>query len=82
MLEPLRAFAEGPGAATHVLLMPSARDAHADPVFPQPPLPGPARPLPGRVRMLPNPATFRLNELVVGASAPDYLKEVGASLSR
>ena len=72
VLEPLAAFAAGTG--TQVLLVPSTRDAHADPVFPQPPLPRAG--LPGGPRMLPNPATFRVNEVVIGVTTPDYLKQV------
>lgn len=70
----LREFVEGtPG--TQVLLVPSGRDAHADPVFPQAAFP--ASGLPASIRQLPNPATFRLNELIFGVASPDFLKQVG-----
>lgn len=68
----LREFVEAsPG--TQVLLVPSGRDAHADPVFPQAAFP--ASGLPASIRQLPNPATFRLNEITVGVSSPDFLKQ-------
>lgn len=57
--------------------MPSGRDAHADPVFPQAAFPAPHG-LPASVRLLPNPATFRANEIVIGAASPDFLKQVMA----
>lgn len=82
MLERLREFAEE-APATQVLLMPSTRDAHADVVFPQAAFPA-AVGLPASVRLLPNPATFRVNEVVVAAAAatPDFLKQVAPGPSR
>ncbi|CAL8467288.1 g6825 [Coccomyxa elongata] len=76
VLDRLRDFAEA-NPATQVLLMPSGRDAHADPLFPQAAFPA-ARGLPASVRLLPNPATFRANEIVIGAASPDFLKQVSA----
>ncbi|KAK9916416.1 hypothetical protein WJX75_002324 [Coccomyxa subellipsoidea] len=71
----LREFVEAsPG--TQVLLVPSGRDAHADPVFPQAAFP--ASGLPASIRQLPNPATFRLNEITFGVSSPDFLKQVSS----
>lgn len=55
-----------------IVLIPSVRDATGLPTFPQPPLPLPAG-TPACVHALPNPATFRLNEVVVGATAADPL---------
>ena len=74
----LAAFAEAraaAGAASHVppiLLVPSVRDATGLPTFPSPPLALPAG-TPACVHALPNPATFRLNEVLVGATASDPL---------
>ncbi len=65
----------GAGGATHlppILLVPSVRDATALPTFPTPPLALPAG-TPACVHALPNPATFTLNEVVVGATSSDPL---------
>ncbi len=59
---------------THVLLVPSTRDAHHDPVFPQSAMLDHA--LPRGIMELPNPATFQVNEVVVGVSSTDFLKQV------
>jgi hypothetical protein len=64
--------ADRPG--TQVLLVPSTRDVHHDPVFPQPAMPGPG--LPAAIKQLPNPATFSLNNVVVGVCSQDFLKQV------
>lgn len=58
---------------TEIVLVPSIRDVHHDPVFPQPPF---RCALPRGIRAHTNPATFRVNEVVVGAAAPDTLKQV------
>jgi hypothetical protein len=69
------AYAAGPGAAGRVALVPSPADAHADAVFPQPPLALPPG-APRNLLALPNPATLRVNELVVGVATPDVLKHL------
>lgn len=64
----LTEFAESQGGRTRVVLVPSTRDVHHDPVFPQPPL--------GEVAgatALANPATFSCNEVVFGCSSADWL---------
>lgn len=55
VLDQLAAFSAGKGAGTQVLLLPSVKDVHHHPVFPQPPF---ALAQPG-VRGLPSPATLR-----------------------
>ena len=69
----VEAYARGPGARRHVALVPSPRDVHHDAVFPQPPLALPPGG-PANLLLLPNPATFRVNETVVGVATPDLLK--------
>ncbi len=69
------AYAAGPGAGGRVALVPSPADAHADAVFPQPPLALPPG-APRNLLSLPNPATLRVNELVVGVATPDVLKHL------
>jgi DNA polymerase alpha subunit B len=61
-------FAEREGVSTRVLLVPSTRDAHHDPVLPQPPLPACAG-----AATLANPAVFACDEVVVGCCAADWL---------
>jgi DNA polymerase alpha subunit B len=66
----LEAFASGAGRGVRVVIVPSPRDAHADPVFPQPPL----APLAGGAALCAaNPATLRAGGLVLGASSADWL---------
>ena len=67
---PLAEFAAGPGAGTRVVLVPSTRDAHHDPVLPQPPLQ--VAPAAG-VSALANPAVFSCDEVVVACSTADWL---------
>lgn len=69
VLARLAAYEAAVGGATKVVLMPSTRDVHAAPVFPQPPL----APAPGVAASLANPSTFRSNEVVVGATSADWL---------
>lgn len=73
VLDKLRDFVEDDSCRTRILLLPSVRDVHHDPVFPQPPL---QSTLPESIQTLTNPATFRVNEVVVGAASPDILKQV------
>lgn len=68
--------------ATRILLAPSTRDAHALPVFPQPPMRAP----PGGggaaaaagITWLSNPASFRLNEVTFGLVTSDVLKHLAS----
>ncbi len=75
MIARVAAYAAGPGAGGRVALVPSPADAHADAVFPQPPLALPPG-APRNLLSLPNPATLRVNELVVGVATPDVLKHL------
>lgn len=67
---------------TRILLAPSTRDAHALPVFPQPPMrvspaSGAAAAAVG-ITWLENPATFRLNEITFGLVTADVLKHLAS----
>lgn len=73
VLNKLRDFVEEDSCRTSVVLLPSIRDVHHDPVFPQPPF---RSALPPSIRALTNPATFRVNEVVIGAATADTLKQV------
>lgn len=48
--------------------MPSTRDAHHDPCFPQPPFSSAVMPAPG-LTLAPNPCTIRVNDCVIGVCA-------------
>ena len=68
---------------TRVVLVPSLTDATHDSVFPQPPLDLAAlcsesdrEIISKQVRAMPNPATFRLNECVVGCVARDVIADM------
>jgi hypothetical protein len=68
VLSQIKQFKErAPG--TRVVLVPSTRDLHHHPVLPQPPLP--TRGL--SASACANPCTLRLNEVVVGIGAQDWL---------
>ena len=70
----------------HVVLLPSTQDAHLIPCLPQAPMPEPvfdtesdpavAADLRSRVHVMPNPCTFTVNGVVVGASTSDFLGHV------
>jgi len=77
VLNKLRDFVEEDSCRTQVVLLPSIRDVQHDPVFPQPPF---RSALPPSIHTLTNPATFRVNEVVIGAATPDTLKQVGCPL--
>lgn len=65
-----------------VLLVPSVRDVHLQPVFPQPPVPLEGG-LGERLRSLQNPCAFASEGLVVAASSQDVLKHlVGCEVAR
>lgn len=58
-----------------VAIMPSLRDAHQLPVFPQPAMSAKAE---GALSHIGNPATFQCGELTVGAVAADVLKHLSS----
>lgn len=70
----------------HVVLLPSTQDAHLIPCLPQPPMPEPVfdtetdpavtANLRSRVHVMPNPCTFTVNGVVVGATTSDFLGHV------
>ncbi len=51
-----------------VVIVPSTRDAHHDPCFPQPPFSAGIMPAPG-LSLAPNPCTIRVNDCVIGVCA-------------
>ena len=69
------------GPSIRVVLVPSTRDAHADAVHPQPPLPEPTdwEVEPGQVVCAPSPCLLRLGGAVVGATSHDVLKHLAAA---
>jgi len=84
--EALYLYLEAAGAGCRVAVLPSTRDAHADPVFPQPALDA-ARfvdvPTPGQLLSAPNPAILRLGPLSLAATSADVLKALsGAEAAR
>jgi len=64
-------------SAPHVLLVPSLRDVHHAPIYPQPPFPSalPSRlaHLSRHMHFLPNPARFTLNGITIAGSSLDAL---------
>ncbi len=78
VVDRLDEFLEGAGSTCQVVLVPSTRDVHHSPVFPQPPLPLESVPTrhPQQVTLLPNPATFACNEVVVGVVTSDVVKHL------
>ena len=78
-------YCEAAGAGAKVVLLPAVRDAHHLSVFPQPALPAADfSMLPeGQVTCVGNPGLFRVNELLVGCTSHDILKQLsGAELQR
>ena len=73
VLNKLRDFVEEDNCRTSLVLRPAIRDVHHAPGVPQPPF---QSALPPSIRTLTNPATFRVNEVVVGAATADTLKQV------
>lgn len=65
---PLNEYMTETGGRTRVVLMPSTRDVHHDPVFPQPPLEAT-----GDAIHVANPCTFSCNDVVLGCSTADWL---------
>ncbi len=68
VLAPLREYTAGADVPPRVLLVPSTRDVHHAAVYPQPPFPRDAG-ADTLLDVLPNPATFSLNEIVVGSAS-------------
>jgi DNA polymerase alpha subunit B len=66
----LAEFLQRPGCTTQVVVLPSVRDAHHQPVFPQAPLDSAEI---SNLHMLANPAVFCCNEVVMGCSTADWL---------
>ena len=66
------------GSSYHVVLVPSTRDVHHHPVFPQAPLAAEAVPTrhPQQFTLLPNPGTFACNEVVVGMVTSEVVKHL------
>ena len=73
VLAKLADFVEEEACRTSIVLLPAVRDVHHIPVFPQPPFR--LTNLPPGIRALPNPATFSVNEIVIGTATPDTLKQ-------
>ena len=81
VLARVRAWQERLASPCQVVLLPSARDAHALPVFPQPALEAPPGALGGgEVACLQNPALFSAGgALAVGATTHDVLRALAGS---
>lgn len=84
--EALYTYLDSAGAGCRIVVVPSTRDAHADPVYPQPALEsrffGDA-PAPELLLSAPNPARLRLGPLEVAATSADVLKALsGAEAAR
>lgn len=64
--------------STHILIVPSLKDAHHMNVFPQPPFASPElqqfKPV-----LLPNPCTVRLNDIVIGIANNDICPDIIAA---
>jgi hypothetical protein len=73
VLAKLADFVEEEACRTIIVLLPAVRDVHHVPVFPQPPFR--LTNLPPGIRALPNPATFSVNEIVIGTATSDTLKQ-------
>jgi DNA polymerase alpha subunit B len=72
----LEAFSERVDGATQVLLIPSPRDVHHDLVFPQGPLTQANITQANVIKNLANPATFAINDVVVGCSSVDWMMAI------
>eukprot|EP00076_Gallus_gallus_P035926 XP_025001464.1 DNA polymerase alpha subunit B isoform X1 [Gallus gallus] len=67
-------------AGTHLVFVPSQRDAHHDFVYPQPPFVCPELPKEdkARVHFMPDPCTLDINGVVLGLTSTDLLFHMGA----
>lgn len=69
------------GTKTQIVLVPSTRDLHHDPVFPQPPFPSGLVPgLAGQFTFAPNPCTLRVADCVLGVCAEDVMFDLSKNL--
>lgn len=68
-------FSTRVGGSTRVLLLPSPKDVHHDPTFPQGPMTfdGTIFSAEEQLTNLPNPCTFKCNDVVMGCSTVDWL---------
>lgn len=66
----LTQFCDKVGGKTRVVLLPSPKDAHHEPVFPQGPMEFAAG---SDITNLPNPCTFKYQGVVLGCSTVDWL---------
>ena len=62
-------FSSKVDGVTKILLVPTPRDVHHDPIFPQGPMPDNTE----DITHLPNPCTFKCNDVVLGCSSVDWL---------
>eukprot|EP00884_Botryococcus_braunii_P008651 jgi/Botrbrau1/17788/Bobra.0127s0039.1 len=77
VLQRLRAVVRAHGSQTQFVVIPSIRDAHAEPAFPQPALRnGVAE---AGIHFLPNPCTFSVNGVTVGTCTHDVLRDLSAA---
>ncbi|KAK6930864.1 DNA polymerase alpha, subunit B, N-terminal [Dillenia turbinata] len=83
ILRRLQDYVEYMGPSTHVVLVPSVRDANHDFVFPQPAFDLHSLDLKPQIISLTNPAFFGANEVKVGCCSIDILKQLsGEEFSR
>lgn len=80
VLAKLADFVEEEACRTSIVMLPAVRDVHHVPVFPQPPFR--LTNLPPGICAMPNPATFSVNEIVIGTATSDTLKQAWHLLHR
>lgn len=76
VLQRLRTISRAEGSSPTFVLVPSTRDAHAEPVFPQPALQSGT--VEGNIHFLPNPCTFSVDGITLGACSHDVLRDLSA----
>jgi DNA polymerase alpha subunit B len=72
----LAEFSSRVGGSTRILLLPSPKDVHHDPTFPQGPMTFDVFSTAAaekEITNLPNPCTFKCNDMVMGCSTVDWL---------